>query len=578
MMSANGKYGSDCSKRAKSRIYPIVLLVFLIGAIAGNRAAYGYPSNNVPLDNWAYEGLDKLAGFGLIHSDVKGMRPYTRLEVARLVNEALRTEKEKKLKLPSLLCYFLDKFKRQYKDELAYYGYGKVASPPTLTIKPLEEAKLDYVYSDGRPQDYLNLLHRSALNQYPYGGGGIVGYEGTPLLPNNQGVVYGKGSNLSFDFASSFQLWGLFSGYVEPIFLVRQNGSPGMFSGSTPAIFGNYSSNDIDLLTGYLKFSPSDAFEIEVGRDSMWWGQGYAGSLLLTDNAPPLDMIKVSNPVSIILPWYFSYLGPFRYNLFCARLEADRDYPHTLYGGMHIDFKPTPNLEIGGGRTYQFGGQGSGSPGTFLEWLKDTSFYSIGGTTNNPDNFEAELDWRYRMPCLWDSEFYGEWGGEDTGFKLNVRKLLFQDIGYLLGLYFPRITPDARTDLRLEYEDNVNEPGSKLTGLWYTHTTYFSGMTYQGLILGDPMGPDARRGYVRVTRYVQNNLKVGLDGSYTQRGANLGRCVSGEFVLGADVTYDINAALTGMVRYSWGDFRNFNLVPGDNQQDNLLMMQMKYDF
>ena len=103
-------------------------------------------------------------------------------------------------------------------------------------------------------------------------------------------------------------------------------------------------------------------------------------------------------------------------------------------------------------------------------------------------------------------------------------------------------------------------------------------MTYEGLILGEPMGPDARRAFARATRYVRNDLKVGLDGTYTQTGANVGRCVSGEFQVGADVTYDINAALTGMVRYAWGDFRNFDLVPGNNQMDNLLMLQLKYAF
>ena len=40
------------------------------------------------------------------------------------------------------------------------------------------------------------------------------------------------------------------------------------------------------------------------------------------------------------------------------------------------------------------------------------------------------------------------------------------------------------------------------------------------------MGPDARQGFLRLTRYVRNDLKVGLDGGYTQRGANLGRCIS----------------------------------------------------
>jgi hypothetical protein len=571
MMAVNGNNRAVCPKRTSLRSFLIALLVFLMWAAAGKQAAYGYPSNNVPLDNWAYEGLDKLAGFGLIHSDVEGMRPYTRMEVARLVAEALDTEKKKKLKLPSLIKYFLDKFQCEYKEELTQ-------TPATLTIKPLDEAKLDYVYSDGQPEHFLNT---NKISQYPANTANqIVGYAGTPLLPNNQGVVYGKGNNLSFEFASSFQLWGLFSGYVEPLFLARQNASPGMVTGGAPAIVGSYSSSEIDLLTGYLKFSPLDSFEIEIGRDSMWWGQGYTGTLLLTDNAPPLDMVKISNPVAIILPGLFNYLGPFKYSLFWARLEADRDHPHAQYGGVRIDFKPTPNLELGMARTYQFGGQGSGSPGTFFQWLKDTSFYSIGGTNNNPDNFEAEFDWRYRMPCLWDAQFYGEWGGEDTGFKPRFRELFWQDTGYILGLYFPRITSDGRTDLRIEYTDNVNEYwlGSVNYDFWYGHGTYKSGMTYKGLILGDPMGPDARQGYVRVSRYVRNDLKVGLDGAYGQRGANMGRCVSGELVVGVDATYDINAELTAMVRYSWGDFRNFDLIPGDNQTDNLLMIQMKYNF
>ncbi len=185
------------------------------------------------------------------------------------------------------------------------------------------------------------------------------------------------------------------------------------------------------------------------------------------------------------------------------------------------------------------------------------------------------------MPYFCDTEFYGEWGGEDTGLKPdNIRTFFLQDIGYILGLYVPRLTPDARTDLRLEYADNVNEGGlgTVLNGMWYTHGNYVSGMTLDGLILGHSMGPDARQGFLRVTRYVRNDIKVGFDGAYTQEGANVGRAIANEIQVGADVTYDINAALTAMVRYAWGNIQNFDLVNGDTQQDNLLMLQLKYTF
>lgn len=577
-MSLCGKNGSVCSKGTKLRIFVVALLGLVIGITAGRHAAFAYPSNNVPLDNWAYEGLDKLAGFGLIQSDVEGMRPYTRLEVARLVGEALDTEKEKKLELPSLIEYFLDKFKREYKEELAYYGHGKAETPAVLTVKPIDNAKAAYVYSQGQPAVFLN---SPTVRQYPGSPDSLVGWQGTPLLPNNQGVVYGKGNNYSFQFASSFELWDLFSGYVEPIFIIRQNGSAGTVTGGTPATVGSYGTGDVDLLTGYVKFSPFDSWEIEIGRDSMWWGQGYTGTLVLTDNAPPLDMIKLSNPTSIILPWYFSYLGPFKYAFFCGVLEEDRDFSQPFYSGERIDFKPTPNLEIGMGQTFLFGGEGAPSPGSFVNWLELISLTKLGGTVGQEEKHVAAFDFRYRMPCLWNAQLYGEWGGNDTGFKAQLREFFWQDTAYILGLYLPKITPDGKTDLRLEYTDNVNEggwPGALNDGIWYTGGMYTTGMTYHGFILGDPMGPDARQGFMRVTRYVRNDLKVGVDGSYTQEGANLGRCISSELTVGADVTYDINAAFTAMVRYAWGNIQNFDLVYGDTQQDNLLMLQLKYTF
>ncbi len=42
----------------------------------------------VPLDSWVYPTLDRLAALGVIHNEFLGMRPWTRLECARLVEEA----------------------------------------------------------------------------------------------------------------------------------------------------------------------------------------------------------------------------------------------------------------------------------------------------------------------------------------------------------------------------------------------------------------------------------------------------------------------------------------------------------
>lgn len=42
----------------------------------------------VPLDSWIYPALERLAALGYIHTEFLGMRPWTRRECARLVEEA----------------------------------------------------------------------------------------------------------------------------------------------------------------------------------------------------------------------------------------------------------------------------------------------------------------------------------------------------------------------------------------------------------------------------------------------------------------------------------------------------------
>jgi len=43
--------------------------------------------------------------------------------------------------------------------------------------------------------------------------------------------------------------------------------------------------------------------ELEVGRDSLWWGPGYNGALLMTNNARPFDLVKLSNAYPYRIPW-----------------------------------------------------------------------------------------------------------------------------------------------------------------------------------------------------------------------------------------------------------------------------------
>ena len=72
--------------RGKAIIVFLTGILFLTFIVPPEAPALA--SNNIPLDSPVYHYLHKLAAFGLIATDFKGIRPITRAEAARLLFEA----------------------------------------------------------------------------------------------------------------------------------------------------------------------------------------------------------------------------------------------------------------------------------------------------------------------------------------------------------------------------------------------------------------------------------------------------------------------------------------------------------
>jgi hypothetical protein len=522
-------------------------------------------SVNVPLGHWSYNALDRLDGFGLIASDVHGTRPFTRMEIGRLVAEAVANREQRGEALPPLAEYLLQRLEREFAEEVATHTVGE-GEPPKTFFKPIDEAEARHVFVEGEPRRFKG---------YPGSASGIDATEGTPLVYNNEGVVYGEHHNGSLQFSSSARLMNIFSAYIQPILLLRQDEGD----------FRNVSEGaDADLLKGYAKISPFN-LEVQAGRDSMWWGQGYHGTLLMTNNATPLDMIKVTNPSPTLLPWYFRYLGPFKYTFFLSRLEdqlvSPEDSPRELvttdvgFVGWRFNFKPHPLFEFGVAATSIFGGEGRPSLG-FAD-VFDLFGLQFSGEANRKFNQLAAIDSRLQLPFLWNAEVYGEFGGEDSGGTEFAEEFLFGDIGGLVGIYFPRITPDGKADFRVEYANNAHRVDST-PGFWYGHAIYRSGYTHDNMIMGHHMDGDAMDVFSRLTYYLRNDLLLGLDYDYMARGKTLSPVEEDVHEVGADVTFDFNDKLSIMTRYGYGSVENFDLIKDEDRTDHLLMTTVKYEF
>ena len=96
-------------------------------------------------------------------------------------------------------------------------------------------------------------------------------------------------------------------------------------------------------------------WELSFGKQSMWWGEGVGGALLLSDNAEPIYMFRASRELPFTLPGIFHALGPVKIDTFFGKLSGNQFPPRPLLHGEKITFKPSPYLELGITRTTRDG-------------------------------------------------------------------------------------------------------------------------------------------------------------------------------------------------------------------------------
>lgn len=404
-------------------------------------------STNVPLDHWSYAAVDKLASYGLIDSAMLTTKPISRIEMARHIGQAMYRLKQEQ-DPPSVLIAIVERLKKEFEGELMAIGVLDGSFGGTY-IKPVEDPYGKYLYAKREPD--------------------IENVRGDKLRP---------GSNYRGGFASRGTLFDEFAFYLHPEYV-----------GSSEE------GGDVDLIEGYGK-AMAGPIEVELGKDSLWWGPGRHGSILMSNNAAPFTMIKVTNPQPMELPWILKGLGPFRAEWFLTELGDDRILPDTQLTGLRLNLRPHPLLELGASRVIMFGGEGVPHVGV-LDYAKMFLRTSEQATNNQIAGIDASLLVPLgNNPLLRSLKFYGDAAGEDEAGALPSKW------SYLLGLELNDILRTGRTDVRFEYTDTHQ--------ILYKHSIYTSGYTYDGRFIGHNVGPDAQDVFVQLSHYLTDDLIVAV--------------------------------------------------------------------
>ncbi|GAB7027951.1 capsule assembly Wzi family protein [Geotalea toluenoxydans] len=546
--------------------FPTIVLTFFL--LINSTSCWALSSSNIPLDSPVYSYLEKLAGFGLIKSDVKGIRPFSKAEAARLLLEAEKNladadaDAEKQPFARELIARINELIPREVS-----LRRSPDQKPALVDYNLVSSLRFRYVYLNGIPRSYERPVHDPGddgvfglgsglrpVNPYP----SLVqqhGAEGTPLLENNNGVIYRDGNNAELRWAAEAYLSDKVTGLIEPSILIGDD-------------------NRIRMNRGYVKLG-GGGIELELGKDENWLGQGYRGAITLTNNAENFTLVKLSSPEPVRISW-LSWLGDLKYALIASRFNK------TYTGGVErqpwfyalkLISKPTNNVEIGFNLGRQVGGAGVKSgTGDMLRGL-------IGGTSADNSNGLAGFELRYRMPWLRNTELYGEFSGEDTASFWPIVE------SYVAGLYIPRLTDDGRNDFRFEFFQ-----GNQIL---YTNGTFPAGYIYRGMPIGHSQGGATQDFFARYSHWfsVRNNLA--LEYIFTQRG-NLGRVK-----VDSSGNFDVNGTLQAVERknagrihwrlpvygeldaeltYGYERISNFDLMAGAKRTNQLFIAEMTYRY
>lgn len=494
---------------AKEASVKFLFLFFGIFFLLTGAASY---AANVETKSDLYLDLERLSAYSLIDSAILGVRPIDRREFARLVIEASKKFEVQATSnlLPQTLRFILEKLKEEFREEIAEIGYE------TSYIKPIRKVNLKYSHLEGDASTFPGI--KASQEPFNY---------------NNEGIALNK-DNLFMDIEGDAR-YGSLSFYINP--LLTSNLEPRTFK----------------LNKGYGKFYIGK-FSVEAGKDSLWWGQGRHGSLILTNNAEPFKLLKISNEVPFNLP----ILGLFRMDFLLTRLEEDRDHPKPYLGGIRLSFKPRAWLEFGLTRTAITGGRGMPGLG-----LGDIGTILIGrnleGAEKGESNQIAGVDVRIRIAPL-KAYIYGEAAGEDEAGGLPYKW------AYIAGVYFADI---LGADLRVEHANTAFQ----YTG-WYTHGVYTSGYTYKGRLIGHHMGGDAKDIFVGSSLFLNRNTKVSLHYDYEKRGVSRPNPEShNELLFG--LKQRVSKGITLSLKGGYEKVKNSDYVSGRDKENKLVEFSLE---
>ncbi|HQU74066.1 MAG TPA: capsule assembly Wzi family protein [Calditrichia bacterium] len=468
---------------------PVALLTILLFSPLQSQ------TTTVPLSHWVYDLLERWETKGLVDGVYDHAKPYTRSELGEYLSQAL----EKLAAEPE----------RFSKLDLAWLARGKDEFAEELAMKAGAINRFD---------DLAGLLHLNKLRQWIYvNNRDMIDFQredfsliGNPIAQlTNYQQIESDGTVADYQiFSNGMRFRGHLGPYIGYQIAARDN------SLSTDGAFERQevieesglpwlqraqdgSSVDFDETASYIS-AEAGPFFILWGRDYNTWGSGRRSQLLLSENSPIYDQLKIA-----------ARYGRFKLSYMIGFMEyiseegrksiKSTESRDSYWAGTRLDAQLGKGVQLGLAQVIKFGDRS-------LEagYLNPLAFFkSLEHFYGDRDNglISADLAWRIRNGIKW----YGEILIDDLTTSKIGTDWFGNKFGFTTGLSLVDPLNLAGVELLGEY--------SRVKPYVYTNTANdVNKYKHYDTVIGHFIGPNSDDIYTRL-RY-QPSPRIRLEASW----------------------------------------------------------------
>jgi membrane-associated phospholipid phosphatase len=504
----------------------------------------------VPLDSWVYPVIERLIALGYVKTAYLGIRPWTRMECTRMLEEAKEAIGDNDDQSRPEAGIYRDLEQEFAPESARLSGDANVG------------ASLDSVYMritkiSGPPLRDGYHFAQTIINDYgrPYAEGvnSVAGF-----------TAHATAGPLAFSFRGEYQHAPAVGSYSPQVL-----NATAAVDGTPPLANGVTTTNRFEPLEATVSLNVKD-LQFSFGLQSQWLGPGESGPLLMSDNAPPFVALRINQVSPLYIPGFSRIFGPVRTEFYIGQLDGQRwehctvpscqSYPGFprivgpkiapqpfIHGGT-FSFKPTPNLELGLTYSAMFGGPGL--PVTFGTFFH-TYYVHTTNLALNPGKRASAANVSYRVPGLrdWITLYLDAMTWDEVSPLGSTRANVNP------GMFMPKLPKLPKLQLRAEGV-NISRTKEFPSGwVYFNGDRYLSGYTNDGELLGSWIGRAGRggQGWLTYSFSPRDTLQLGyrlqtVAPNFVGGGRLVDYLGRGDFLLNRDLS------ISGMLQYEQWKF------------------------